>query len=305
MVGCRRVVAGIFAVAGFFGATGDVYASSVRYSYGDIEVDYQFYTGRRSKVKMAVHEFNLLDSSGELSAGLSNMSSEYAAREGAIADEKEKVRKGESAGGDRIVSYSYETVAAKAGDGKEYGIRLGSQDSVFSTDPLFGNDKKAQYISSAELSMIATIWGGMLGSNQFMAVRHDVIFGLRWGSFRDIDRSAGSGREGVDRKTDSGYFYLPLTYRLGFFAPFAIRAFIEAGGDPITALRHYGGSGKDKIPLDTYFAPSIEKRFFELMNVGLRVEEYTGSFISYDKYAIKNPSYKHRMVAAYISLTEM
>ena len=285
--------------------TQSLFASALRYSYGDITVDYEFYTGRKSKVKMAVHEFNLLDSSGELSAGLSNMSSEYAAREGAIADEKEKVRKGESAGGDRIITYNYQTVAAKAGDAKEYGLRLGSQDSIFSTDPLFGNDKKEQYISSAELSMLAAFWGNLLLTNDHVAVRHDVIFGLRFGSFRDIDRRPESGRETTDRKTDSGYFYLPLTYRVGIFAPFGIRAFVEAGGDPITAVRHFASSGDDRIPLDTYFAPAVEKRFFDLLNVGLRIEEYTGSFIAYDKYKIKNPRYKHRMVAAYLSLTEM
>jgi hypothetical protein len=250
-----------------------------------------------------VHEFSLLDSSGEFSAALNNASAEYAAREGAIADEKEKVRKGESVGGTKIISYSWEQAAAREGDAKEYSLRLGSNDGIFSTDPIFGNDNE-QYQSVAEISMVAAVWGDILGGTEFMGLRHDVILGFRFGSFRDIDLRPNSGRENNDKKMDTGYFYIPLTYRIGMFFPMNVRAFLEAGADPITVVRHYGSKSDTKIPLDIYLAPAVEMRFFNLLNIGVKMEEYKGSFISYDKYKIKNPEYKHRMITTYVSLAD-
>lgn len=275
-------------------------ASSLKYSYGSINVDYQWYTGSRASVSMPVHEFSLHDSSGEFSAALSNVGAQHAAREGAIAEEKRKVREGESLGGPKIINYSWNQAAAQQGDMKEYILRLGSTENIFSLDPITGSGKK-KYQSIAELGLIAAVNGDMLGGGEFFALRHDVIFGFRLGLFRDIDKTRPDNDE---RNIDTAYFYLPLTYRIGLFLPANIRAYVEAGADPITVVRHYGSKSDSKIPLDLYFAPVVEIRLFDLLNVGVKIEEYKGSFISYDKYAIRNPEYKHRMTTAYVSLSD-
>lgn len=276
--------------------------SGIQYHYGRVHAKYQNYTGMRGEVSMPVHEFSIQDASGNLSAALSNASAEYAAREGAIADSKERVREGKELGGPKVIGYSWKEVSAQGGDVKRYGLRMGSTESIFSFDPIFGSKAK-KFSSMAEIYMVSTLSNKVLMESDSFLLRGNLFFGARWGSFRDVNKTPTGPALNEDKKVDTGYFTLPLTYRLGWIMPFGLQIYLEAGLDPITLLRHQFSKHDQKIPNDILITPAIEYRVHEHVGLGLRAEDYQGSFVRYTKYKIYNPEYQQRMITAYINFS--
>lgn len=277
--------------------------SGIQYHYGRLNAKYQNYTGRRAEVNMPVHELSILDASGNLSAGLSNASAQYAAREGAIAETKERVREGKEIGGPKTITYSWKETAAQEGDVKRYGLRLASTKNVFSFDPIFGSNAE-KYSSMAEIYMIGTMTNDLLLATDSFLLRGNLFFGARWGAFRDADRTPTGPALNEDRKVDTGYITLPLTYRLGLILPFGLQLYFEAGLDPITLVRHQFMKHDQKIPNDILITPAVEYRVHENVGIGARVEEYRGSFIRWTRYKVYNPEYKQRMATVYVNFSE-
>lgn len=276
--------------------------SSIQYHYGNLKVDYESYHGRRRGLTMPVHEFSILDASGELSAGLSNVSSQYAAREGAIADEKRKVREGESLGGTKILNYSWTQVAAQEGDVKRYGLRLASTRSALSMEPITGA-RASKYSSLGEFYLVGTMSNDVVASGDSYLISENIFFGFRLGFFRDVDQTNTGPVLNDDRKIDSGYFYLPLTYRLGLLLPIGLRLYVEVGLDPLTLARRYLMKADKNLPDDVVVTPSVEFRVHPNVGLGVRSEDYRGSMIQSDKGAVKNPQYRQRMTTAYINFS--
>ncbi len=291
-----------FSIAGLLYPTFTFAESSLQYHYGRLNAKYQHYTGRRSEVSMPVHELSILDASGNLSAGLSNASAQYAAREGAIADTKQRVAEGKEAGGQKIISYSWKEVAAQEGDVKRYGLRLASTESLFSFSPIFGSKSK-KFSSMAEVYMIGTMSNDVLLETDSFILRGNTFFGVRWGSFRDVDQTPTAPALSEDKKVDTGYFTIPLTYRLGLITPIGLHLYLEAGLDPVTAIRHQFSKHDQKVPNDILITPALEYRVHENFGIGVRSEEYQGSFVRYTRYKIYNPEYKQRMTTAYINFS--
>lgn len=276
--------------------------SSIQYHYGTLKVDYESYTGARRSLDMRIQDISLVDSSGEFGAALSNTSSRYAAEQGAIAEEKRKVREGEAAAGTKIVSYSWQEKAAVSGDAKRYGLRLGSTESIFSLDPITGSDED-KFSSLAEFYLIGALDSDVLWPADFFLLKHELFWGFRLGLFRDFDLFSPTRTSSIDKKMDTGYFYLPLSYRLSFHLPFGLMAYGEAGIDPITLVRHQFSDDNQKIPHDIVLTSGVEYRVLEYWGLGWRMEEYRGSSIVSTKYQIHNPEYRQRMMTFYINFS--
>jgi hypothetical protein len=277
--------------------------SSIQYHYGTLKVDYESYTGARRSLDMRIQEFSIVDASGEFSAGLSNISSRYAAEQGAVAEEKRKVREGESAPGTKIISYSWQERAAAEGDAKRYGLRLGSTESIFSLDPITGSDAN-KFSSLAEFSLIGALDTDVLWAADSFLLRHDLYWGFRLGFFRDFDLTSPLRVSSIDRKFDTGYFYLPFSYRVSLILPFGLTGYGEAGIDPITMVRHQFSDDNQKIPHDIVLTSGVEYRALSIMSVGWRMEEYRGSSVVSTEYQIHNPEYRQKMVTFYINFSE-
>lgn len=276
--------------------------SSIQYHYGTLKVKYESYTGARRSLDMRIQEFSLVDSSGEFGAALSNASSRYAAEQGAIAEEKRKVREGEAAPGTKIISYSWQERAAQEGDSKRYGLRLGSTESIFSLDPILGSDAE-KFSSLAEFSLIGEMDSDVLWPADYFLLKHQLFWGFRLGFFRDFDIYSPQRAADIDKKMDTGYFYLPLSYRLSLHLPFGLVAYGEAGIDPITLVRHQFSDDNQKIPHDIVLTTGVEYRAFEYLGLGWRMEEYRGSSIVSTKYKIHNPEYEQKMITFYINFS--
>lgn len=281
-------------------ASGVSEASGVRYGYYNFSADYEYYGGLRTNgVRLNVHEFSLNDSSGEFSAAMQTTANRLSAQAAAENKEREAVRKGESAGGPKILTYQYEQAQARSGDSKIYGLRLGSTDNAFNGEPITGNTKKDGLITHAEIFLKSAFYGGVLYSNDLMSVAWNMILGFRWGGIKQNDKSQA---ENTDKFRDAGYFYVPLTGRISAFLPFSISAGFESGLDPITLFRQHALDVE--MPLDRFYSAFVEYRF-DVLAVGLHMERYLGSLIAGPGKKIKNPVYDQELIGAYILLGVM
>jgi len=278
----------------FAAASSPAFASGLFYGYGRVTMDYEWYHGAREEgLSVPVHEFAFIDSSGAFSAAIQTEANRQAAEGQAITEEANKIRKGESLGG-RPITYTYEQAAAREGDAKRYGLRLGSKEGL-NFSPITGQDPKKDLLAYGEVSLIAAVWGDILDVNDVFALRHDVITGARWGS---VKHYGADGNDDIERHRDGGYFYIPVIYRLGFFLPGNVRYYAEAGIDPITAARIY--TGNDALPHDKVFASSLEYRWEEI-GFGFRIEKHAGSFTKSERKTVHNPVYQHTLIGAYVA----
>jgi hypothetical protein len=273
--------------------------SGIKYWYSELKSDFTYYTGARTKdAKVKVHEFSISDASGELSAGLQTVGNRMAAEAGAINAERQKIEKGESLGGPKTLTYTYERAQARSGDAKIYSLRLGSTENAFSMETLSTNRNKHEMVTYAEIAMVAPVLGDILFGGDWLAARYDLVFGGRWGGIRVNDLNA---QNDSDKYKNAGYLYLPLSYRMTFFLPFGFQALAEYGVDPITVVRHYGDRQGEKIPLDHYMNAAVEFRY-EFFGVGLQYEKYRGSAVTKWGESIVNPAYQHEMLGVYAVL---
>jgi hypothetical protein len=270
--------------------------SGLKYWYSSLSSDFEYYTGTRTKgAKVNVHEFSLADSSGAFSAALQTTGNRMAAEAGAINEERRKIEKGESMGGSKMLSYSYEKAMAREGDAKIYSLRLGSTENAFSSETFSTDRNKDGMVTYAEIAMVAAVDSGVLYQGEYFGIGYDVVFGARWGGIRVNDLKAPKG---PDVNKNAGYFYLPLSYRLSFFLPFGVKAFAEYGQDPITLVRHVGDRSGPKIPLDSYINAALEYRY-EIFGVGFQYEAYRGSVVTNWGESVVNPVYKHETMGLY------
>ncbi len=273
--------------------------SGLKYWYSSLNSDFEYYTGTRtSNAKVNVHEFSLNDSSGAFSAALQTASNRMAAEAGAINDENRKIAKGESVGGPKVLSYSYENAAAQDGDTKIYSLRLGSTENAFSSETFSTDRKKDGMVTYVELAMIAAMTGDMITTNEFFALRYDILIGARFGG---IKVNALNSLNSEDRYKDAAYFYLPATARFGFYFAHNISLKVEYGQDPITLVRNLSDSDKPKIPLDRYSGLALEYRV-DVYGFGLQYEGYRGSAIMGAGKNVVNPVYEHEMIGLYAVL---
>lgn len=291
-----------FSIASLIWSTLSFAESSIQYHHGRVTMKYKTYMNTPAETSMPVFEISLLDSSGALSAGINNASAQYAAREGAVAEAKREVREGEALPGPKMISYSWQEQAAQGGDVKRWGLRMGSTEGMYSLSNISGH-KSQKYSSLAEFFLIGNIDRDVWLTTDYFMIRGDTFWGFRLGLFRHVDQTTTGPTLNPDRKIDSGYFTLPLTYRIGLITPIRLHLYLEAGFDPVTAIRHYGSKRKDKIPNDILITPSVEFRVFQHVGIGMRVEEYRGSMIQSDRYDVVNPEYKQRMVTGFINIS--
>ncbi len=273
--------------------------SGIKYWYSELKSDFAYYTGVRTKdATVKVHEFSLSDASGELSAGLQTAGNRISAEAGAINEERQKIQKGESLGGPKTLSYTYERAQAQGGDAKIYSLRLGSTKNAFSMETLDTDRNKDGMVTYAEIAMIAPVSGDIIFGNDWFTTRYDIVFGGRWGGIRVNDLKAS---DESDKYKNVGYLYLPLSYRMTFFLPLGFQALAEYGLDPITLVRHVGDRQGQKIPLDIFINAAAEYRY-EMFGIGLQYEKYRGSAVTNWGKSIVNPDYQHEMLGLYAVL---
>lgn len=169
-------------------------------------------------------------------------------------------------------------------------------------EPISGS-KAAKYSSLAEFYLVGTMTNDVVASGDSYLLVENIFFGFRLGFFRDVDQTATGPALNDDRKIDSGYFYLPLTYRLGLHFPIGLRLYIEAGIDPLTLARRHLSKSDEKLPDDVIITPAAEFRVHPNVGLGVRSEDYRGSMVQSDRGRIRNPQYRQRMTTAYINFS--
>lgn len=275
--------------------------SGVSYSYLELTGNFDWYTGSNyGDHKINVHEILLHDSSGALSASLETMGNRLSAQAKAENEERRKIREGESLGGPKTLTYSWQKAAAVEGDTKIYGIRLGSSDNPFSMDPVTHNTSEDGLITYGEISMVAGIDNSNLIESENVLLTSAWYLGFRWGGINSNDFSR---KENKEKAISAGYFYIPLTYRLKVFTPISVELWGEAGGDVVTAIRHLGSKSDTKIPLDSIVTAGAGYRLENQINFGIKYEQYKGSLVSGwgKKYEYVNPKYQHSMLGGYLA----
>lgn len=272
-----------------------VYASGLFYGYGHISMDYEWYHGaRENNVNMPVHEIAFVDSSGSFRAAMETESNRAAARNDAVYEQERKERNYESFGG-RPLTYSYERAVAREGDAKRYGLRLGSDEGL-NASSITGGTRGKHLLAYGEISMIAPVTGDVLLERDVLALRHDVVVGVHWGSVKHYNR----GGDDIESNRDGGYFYIPVSWRLSAFTPWGVGGVVEAGIDPITAGRIMLG-GNEKLPHDKVYRGALEYRYSDF-SAGLRIERHYGSFTKSTRKSVDNPVYQHELVGAYLAV---
>ena len=227
------------------------------------------------------------------------MSNRVAAQAGAENEEREKVAKGESVGGPKILSYSWREEVAQEGDMKVYGLRFGSTDNAFSMDPFVQNKSKDGLVTYVELSLLANISQNELVENENYLLKGLWNFGGRFGGINSNDSSRADSKE---KSLSAAYFYLPLTYQLKFQSSFNLEFWAEYGGDVITLLRHYISKAEKKIPLYVYVGAGVGYRIGGVATIGVKMERYSGSLVTGWGEPTINPTYTHELTSAFVAL---